>query len=202
MMARPHTKSLLAAVLACTLAVSVIATTEAAAARCPIGAQGGVTMTAHWTWITEVGDHYSRVVATASARRGWIRLVRTRTGLSALLTQANPTSLGGWRSISRPSGTQALSPPTGSLMSIPLAVRQSSKRVIFSWLPAAMPSVIARYALPENYAQLRSSASLPLAAVCEGVFDLRMRRHTTVYAPGLRSTLKLTLVADLAITRR
>ena len=202
MMARPHTKSLLAAVLACTLAVSVIATTEAAAARCPIGAQGGVTMTAHWTWITEVGDHYSRVVATASARRGWIRLVRTRTGLSALLTQANPTSLGGWRSMSRPSGTQALSPPTGSLMSIPLAVRQSSTRVIFSWLPAAMPSVIARYALPENYAQLRSRASLPLAAVCEGVFDLRMRRHTTVYAPGLRSTLKLTLVADLAITRR
>ena len=191
--------------MAAAAAGSAAVPAAADAHRCPTAPAGPVSATATWTWTTDVGDRFAQVTARVTAPAARLGLSGTATGSSAVLTaptRGAPGSLGSWRSTSRPSGTEALQPPAGRLTTLRMSVRRRGERVVFSWLPAAAPAVLREYALPEHYAQLRSSASLPLDAVCRGAFDLHLRRRAALYAPGLRSTLKVVLVADLRLRRR
>ena len=187
-------------------AAPAAAPAAANAHRCPAAPVGPVTAHATWTWTTDVGDRFARVTARIAAAAGRLGLSGTGAGSSAVLTAPTAAgalgSLGTFRSTSLPSTTDALRPPAGRLTTLRMSLRRRDGRVVFSWLPAAAPAVLAEYALPEHYAQLRSSASLPLVAVCRGEFDLHLRRGVTLYAPGLRSTLKVALVAELRLRRR
>lgn len=194
------------ALVPCALVVAAGVAAAADAHRCPAAPVGPVTAHATWTWTTDVGDRFARVTARIAAAAGRLELSGMGAGSSAVLTAPTAAGalgpLGSFRSTSLPSTTEALRPPAGRLTTLRMSLRRRDGRVVFSWLPAAAPAVLAEYALPEHYAQLRSSASLPLAAVCRRAFDLHLRRHVTLYAPGLRSTLKVALVADLRLHRR
>jgi hypothetical protein len=192
--------------LAAAAAVSAAVPAAADAHRCPAAPAGPVTANATWTWTTDAGDRYARVTARVAAPTGRVRLSGTGSGSSAVLTApirgGDLGSLGSFTSTSRPSGTVARRPPAGRLTTLRMSVLRRGGRLVFSWLPAAAPAVLTEYALPEHYAELQASASLPLAAVCRGAFELHLHRRVALYAPGLRSVLKVVLVADLRLRRR